>query len=378
MQPTNSIEYDRMIYGTGQGSDVSDAVSLSGARPLHKRLFRCAALVAACVALASCSSSPTKTSKNKFDPKRYGVAGSPRMVAEGKAVPKGGGRSVVGKPYKIAGKWYKPKLDPRYDKVGSASWYGKTFHGRQTANGEIFDMNALTAAHTTMPLPSYARVTNVKNGRSVIVRVNDRGPFHGNREIDLSKRVAELLDFKSRGTAKVRVQYVGKARLDGRDSRYLMASYRGPGSRGTQFAQAPVDPLVYGAAPVPASRPYIAASGFVQVAFDPAVAFQTPPTTLAYASEPAAMRSARGFSPQTTKTSLPAIIRSGAQTLGILPVSFVQPRAAKRPKEVSSYAAERRIDAAHALLRDSVSGGLALKTLSERKRAATGKIVIGG
>ena len=198
-------------------------------------------------------------------------------------MPKGGGRYMVGKPYKVAGKWYRPKDDPNYTSVGLASWYGPTFHGRKTANGEVFDRNALTAAHTTMPLPSYARVTNLKNGRSMIVRVNDRGPFHGNRTIDLSERVAEMLDYKSKGVAKVKVEYVGRARMDGKDEAFLLASYNGPGSvnpggtmPGTMLAQAS-PPVHVGPAPVPRTRPYdvlLASnnsfSNTVTAAFDPA------------------------------------------------------------------------------------------------------------
>jgi rare lipoprotein A len=163
------------------------------------------------------------------DPK-LGVAPSP-VVAVAKAektLRKGGGRYQVGKPYQIAGNWYRPKVDSGYTRAGTASWYGPGFHGRLTANGEIFDMNALTAAHPTMPLPSYARVTNLNNDRSVIVRVNDRGPFAHNRLIDLSKRTAQMLGFIHSGTAKVRVEYLDKARLDGQDSAYLLASYNGP------------------------------------------------------------------------------------------------------------------------------------------------------
>ena len=99
----------------------------------------------------------------------------------------------MGDPYQVAGRWYYPKLDPNYSRVGRASWYGAAFHGRLTANGEVYDMNALTAASPTMPLPSYARVTNLDNGSSVIVRVNDRGPFAKGRVIDLSARAAKML-----------------------------------------------------------------------------------------------------------------------------------------------------------------------------------------
>ena len=138
------------------------------------------------------------------------------MVAAGKPVPKGGGRYVVGKKYKIAGKWYYPKHEPNYKKTGLASWYGPTFHGRKTANGEIFDRNALTAAHTTMPLPSYARVTNVNNGRSMIVRVNDRGPFHGNRVIDLSERVATCSARRNPASARSRSNMSARRRCTAR------------------------------------------------------------------------------------------------------------------------------------------------------------------
>jgi len=191
-----------------------------------QRLWGTTAIVAVSLALAGCGSSGS-SKRSKFDPKVYGPA-SPRVVSSGSKVPVGGGRYTVGKPYTVAGKTYYPRLNKSYDKRGLASWYGSAFHGRKTANGEIYNMRSLTAAHPTMPLPSYARVTNLKNGRSVIVRVNDRGPFHGGRVIDVSQRTAELLDFKSDGIAKVRVRYVGRARIDGRDNRYLLASYRGP------------------------------------------------------------------------------------------------------------------------------------------------------
>jgi len=112
----------------------------------------------------------------------------------------------VGKPYQIEGTWYYPAEDYRYDETGIASWYGAQFHGRKTANGEIYDMNALTAAHRTLPIPSYLRVTNLENGRSLILRVNDRGPYAKGRIIDISRRGAQLLGFQKQGTAKVRVQ----------------------------------------------------------------------------------------------------------------------------------------------------------------------------
>ncbi|MEC8546599.1 MAG: septal ring lytic transglycosylase RlpA family protein, partial [Pseudomonadota bacterium] len=122
-----------------------------------------------------------------------------------------GGIYKIGTPYQIMGSWYYPRENPNYDEVGIASWYGSKFHGRRTANGEIFDMNLLTAAHPTLPMPVRARVTNLENGKSIIVRINDRGPFAKDREIDLSRKAAEVLGFRDKGTTRVRVQYLGRA-----------------------------------------------------------------------------------------------------------------------------------------------------------------------
>jgi rare lipoprotein A len=184
---------------------------------------RGAAVAAACLMLANCASS------NKFasrvDPK-YGVSSSPRVVEFGEPVPKGGGTYRVGKPYIVAGRIYVPEEDVNYREEGTASWYGDDFHGRLTANGEVFDMGALTAAHPTLPMPCYARVTNLSNGKSLVVRVNDRGPYHGNRLIDVSNKAAELLEFKGNGVARVRVEYVGRAPIEGSDDRQLIATLR--------------------------------------------------------------------------------------------------------------------------------------------------------
>jgi rare lipoprotein A len=124
-----------------------------------------------------------------------------------------GGVYKVGEPYQVAGVWYYPKEDPAYDQTGVASWYGEPFHGRATANGETYDMNDLTAAHQILPLPSLARVTNLQNGRSIMVRINDRGPFVNGRIIDMSRRSAQLLGMENQGTAMVRVQYVAAAEM---------------------------------------------------------------------------------------------------------------------------------------------------------------------
>jgi rare lipoprotein A len=205
--------------------------------PRLRRASTVAIMAVSAAFLAACTSSSPKVavqekkrSKEYFSEAAYGVKASPRVTNKRSRLQRGGGRDQVGKPYKVRGKWYYPKEDKNYSKVGSASWYGDAFHGRLTANGEIYDMTHLTAAHPTMPLPSYARVTNTKNGSSIIVRVNDRGPYASGRIIDLSKRAAELLDYTHHGTAKVKVEYVGRAPLDGHDDQYLMASYR-PGDQ---------------------------------------------------------------------------------------------------------------------------------------------------
>lgn len=208
------------------------------------RFARVGVCAAISLLLAHCSSSNIDS--------RYGVAASPRVIEPGEPVPKGGGTYRVGEPYVVGGRMYVPEYNPHYKAVGLASWYGDDFHGRYTANGEIFDLNGITAAHPTMPLPSYARVTNLTNGRSLIVRVNDRGPYTANRIIDLSMRAAHLLGFYSQGTAPVRVEYVGPAPLEGSNDRVLAATLRAnepaplPGTvrlaRGPDFPPAPPPP----------------------------------------------------------------------------------------------------------------------------------------
>ena len=168
--------------------------------------------------LAHCSSS-------RYD-SHLGVSASPRVIEPGEPVPKGGGTYRVGTPYVVGGRTYVPRFDPHYKAVGLASWYGRDFYGRYTANGEIFDMNSISAANPVMPLPSYARVTNLNNGRSLTVRINDRGPYAHDRVIDLSMRAAVLLGIYRPGTAPVRVEYLGPAPLAGSDDRVLAATLR--------------------------------------------------------------------------------------------------------------------------------------------------------
>ena len=216
--------------------------------------------VALCLVLANCSSSGKFA--GRIDP-RYGVSSSPRVVEYGEPVPKGGGTYRVGRPYMVAGRIYVPEEDVNYREEGLASWYGDDFHGRLTANGEVFDMDGLSAAHPTLPMPCYARVTNLYNGRSLIVRVNDRGPYAANRLIDVSHKAAELLGFKGNGTARVRVEYVGRAPLEGSDDSQLEATLRNgvPAPAPSLVRVASARPFVPGRPirgdiPLPQDRPY--------------------------------------------------------------------------------------------------------------------------
>ena len=229
----------------------------SGFRPYRGRVALVASILS-CLFLTHCGSASRLISK--VDPK-YGVAASPRVVAPGEPVPKGGGVYRVGKPYVVAGRTYVPEADLQYRREGLASWYGDDFHGRLTANGEVYDMESISAAHPTLPMPSYVRVTNQANRRSLIVRVNDRGPYHANREIDLSYRAAHLLGFRGHGIARVQVEYVGPASLEGSDDRRLEATLRegmpAPAPSLVRLAAAqPYLPRLPATAPMPPERPF--------------------------------------------------------------------------------------------------------------------------
>jgi len=192
-----------------QGAQSACSLIVNACWPYGRQaVFACLIAVLTGSVLTGCSGS-----RSAFKGK-----GSPIYKKSG-PIPEGGGVYKVGNPYQIAGRWYRPKEEPDYDKTGMASWYGPKFHKRMTANGEWFDMNRVSAAHPTLPLPSYVRVTNRKNGKSVVVRVNDRGPYAHDRIIDLSKKSAELLGFTRAGTAPVRVTYLRPAPLDGDDPR---------------------------------------------------------------------------------------------------------------------------------------------------------------
>ena len=241
------------------------------------RLLACSALCGMGIALGGCNSQTAATGDGPVDRfnARYGVSSSPRVVAEGAPVPRGGGVYRVGRPYRVAGRVYTPfeKRDG-HTETGVASWYGRQFHGRLTANGEVYDMNMLSAAHRTMPMPSYARVTNLSNGHSLVVRVNDRGPFHGNRVIDLSHRASNMLNFRGQGLARVKVEYLGRAALEGSDDRILLATLRTDG-RPAPRPQQVTDTMIASAAPqtVPDPAPRAAAPAVQAAAPAPAFGF---------------------------------------------------------------------------------------------------------
>ena len=234
-------------------------------------LWRLAALLVLAVPLLAACSGGVGTSGVKraaFTAKEFGVAVSPR-ASTAKFPPRGGGREMPLKPYTVRRR-LPAVAGPGYVERGRASWYGQDFHGRRTANGEIFGAYYLTAASPVLPIPSYARVTNLENGRSVMVRVNDRGPYMAGRIIDLSYQAAEVLGYRAKGSAEVEVRYVGPAPLNGDDQKMLMASIDRPsgfeqqGDTRIAMATTPAnrDPLsggligdLIGSSPTPGRRP---------------------------------------------------------------------------------------------------------------------------
>jgi rare lipoprotein A len=267
-------------------------MSVSGLEPRvyagARRWRGAASLGVAAVALAGCATpEPMRVTHyhghEYFSEAKYGRA-SRKVIADGQPVPHGGGQYLVGRPYRVAGRWYYPAVNPSYSAVGMASWYGAAFRGRRTANGEIYDTASLSAAHPTMPLPSYARVTNLENGYSIIVRVNDRGPYHAGRVMDVSSRVADVLDMKAMGTARVKVEYIGPAPLAGSDDSELLASLRTDGSPANLIGY-PTEPTMVAAAEAPAQSIF---SFFTGGGRSPAPqAAPEPPAPIEVASRPA-------------------------------------------------------------------------------------------
>jgi rare lipoprotein A len=190
-----------------------------------RRAFPWLAMAMAAILLAACETDKSTAGTAPGDPANL-IPGSPPPPPYSK--PFDPGNFKVGNAYQVEGQWYYPKVDLAYEESGIASWYGPNFHGKKTANGEIFDMNLIGAAHKTLPLPSVVRVTNLENGRSLIVRINDRGPFVRGRIIDMSKRAAELLGMTNKGTAMVHVRLLPEesrraARDAGASGKDLMA-----------------------------------------------------------------------------------------------------------------------------------------------------------
>ena len=199
-------------------------------------------------ALAACA-----TPQPKFAAKHPVTGPTPGQMPTG-----AGGKYKVGSPYQVAGVWYSPKEEPGYDQQGLATWYGAEHHLKPTANGEIFDKYALSAAHTTLPLPSIVEVTNLENGKSVQVRVNDRGPFHDGGLIDLSQAAAQQLGFEQQGRTNVRVRYVGPAPLGAPDAGLRYAGY----TPSMPTDQMPSGPTPYvGLNPSPGTAPLPPAGG---------------------------------------------------------------------------------------------------------------------
>jgi rare lipoprotein A len=251
-----------------------------------------ALLVLAGLSLAACAGGPPPAP----------VAGT-----QGQPSPRYSGYKV-GQPYQVRGVWYTPKEQPNYDEIGIASWYGEQFHNHYTADGEVFDMTLPSAAHTTLPLPSLVEVTNLANGRTLIVRVNDRGPFVDGRIIDLSKEAAAELGFVAAGVTKVRVRYVGRAPdTGGMSARQEIAQARkppapvamptpAPVAKATEYAyeSAPKRPIPYGqlahavAAPVAAaaSVPLSVATYSAKAALKAPAAVASAPAALASAPTP--------------------------------------------------------------------------------------------
>jgi len=208
---------------------------------------------------AACAGSPSSSGHWGAPTGVYGSgsahnAGAGRSGRRAGVSPRVAGSSShqkIGRPYQVSGIWYVPSREDHYSEVGVASWYGPNFHGKDTANGEVFDQNAMTAAHTTLPIPSIVRVTNLENGRSLVVRLNDRGPFVDDRIIDMSRAAALELGFQRQGTARVRVEYVGPA--DAAGGAIQVSAPTAPSTRAAPAYRAQA-PGLYNPDPAPARR----------------------------------------------------------------------------------------------------------------------------
>jgi rare lipoprotein A len=255
----------------------------------------------------------------------------------------------VGAPYQVSGVWYYPSVDYDYDREGIASWYGPGFHGRYTANGEVYDQNDVTAAHPTLPLPSMVRVTNLENGRSLAVRVNDRGPFVDGRIIDLSRRSAQLLGIERAGVAHVRVQVMepesrqlaALAQQGITDASVLADSGAGDAIAGTQLAAAAPKaaaqpavaarsgaPVIHGSESVPAPAAYGPAAPVTAAPIMAVVSTALPPLPVAGSGSQAAVAqpvAARPVAAQPAAVVQPAVVRQPAEIAAATPAVVSQP-----------------------------------------------------
>jgi rare lipoprotein A len=232
--------------------------------------------------LAACSTSePIRTLSSPLASAPVIPISAPRPPEDLTPAARGGGNFKIGRPYELNGRTYVPAEEPNYRSEGIASWYGPDFHGKPTANGEIFDMNGISAAHPTLPMPSYLRVTNLANGRSIIVRINDRGPYARERVTDLSVGAAKALGYYDQGLARVRIEYVGRAPLGGSDDRMLLATLR-------QGSPAPAPSLARVAAAAPFKLPSGNEKTSGRGGAERSLALGSPPATAA--SRPSAPR----------------------------------------------------------------------------------------
>jgi len=261
---------------------------------------------------------------------KYAVHGGPGAgpAAQGQATrPPGNGAHGTMAPYQVGGIWYVPREQPDYDQTGIASWYGEAFNLKATANGELFDLNQFSAAHTTLPLPSMVEVTNLDNGRKLVVRVNDRGPFVGGRLIDLSQAAARELGYERAGTAHVRVRYVGPAPLGGPDAgvRYAKATPAYPTAAPTMVAASTrVSPSSSSRGRRPADEEIFADGGEVV-----ASAGEAPLRPLVAAPKPVAVSSL---------APLPDVIPSGAGRATLTPAAAaVRDQVTPTPTPVALY-----------------------------------------
>lgn len=231
-----------------------------------------AALLLAGVALSACGTTAMHPKLSNKTPDAW--TPPPKQTAGNQPSGKGG-TYKVGKPYQVAGIWYVPKEDPTYDATGVASWYGQDFHAKATANGETFDMYTVSAAHTTLPMPSMVEVTNLDNGKKIMVRVNDRGPFVGGRIIDLSYAAAQQLDYDRKGLANVRVRYVGPAPLGVNEGQRYASAAPAPAAAPiapvpvTTVASAPLAPVVTTSSLPPATPRHASSYGATPATYAP-------------------------------------------------------------------------------------------------------------